>query len=42
MSQTNSKVITVFEHIRHYGPSLLLSYMTISKTGQKANGAKLY
>ena len=31
--QTNSKVITVFEYILHYGPVVLLLCMTTSKTG---------
>ena len=30
---SNSKVITVFEYIRHYGPVILLLCMTTSKTG---------
>ena len=32
-SPTNSKVMTVFDYIRHYGPVILLLCMTTSETG---------
>ena len=34
-AQINSKVVIVFEYIRHYGPAILLLSMTTSETGLK-------
>ena len=35
MSPANSKIITVFEYVCHYGPVILLICMMTSETGQK-------